>query len=58
MTARRVSAVALAALACRAGVVALVLSRDLQDATTGWAIFGPGGGTRLHADIPYRPPDR
>jgi signal transduction histidine kinase len=44
MTAARTRAVVLAALVCGAGVVALVLSSDHQDAQTVWAIFGPAVG--------------
>jgi signal transduction histidine kinase len=36
--------VVLAALASGAGVVALIVTSDLQDATTVWAIFGPAVG--------------
>jgi signal transduction histidine kinase len=41
MTAARTRAVVLAALLCGAGVVALVLSSDHQDAKAAWAVFGP-----------------
>ena len=41
MTAARMRAVVLAALVCGAGVVALVLASDHQDAKAVWAIFGP-----------------
>jgi signal transduction histidine kinase len=41
MTAARTRAVVLAALVCGAGVVALVLSSDHQDAKAVWAVFGP-----------------
>ena len=44
MTAARMWAVVLAALACGAGVVALLLGSDHQDAKTAWAIFGPAIG--------------
>jgi signal transduction histidine kinase len=44
MTGGRMSLVVLAALACGAGVVALVVSSDLDDAQTVWAIFGPAVG--------------
>src|SRR5215218_3698132 len=37
-------AIGLAALACGAGVVALVLASDHKDAKLAWAIFGPGVG--------------
>jgi signal transduction histidine kinase len=41
MTAARMRAVVLAALVCGAGVIALVLSSDHEDAKAVWAIFGP-----------------
>ena len=41
MTAARARAVVLAALAAGAGLVALVLASDHQEARTVWAIFGP-----------------
>jgi signal transduction histidine kinase len=44
MTGGRMRLVVLAALACGAGVVALVLSSDLGDAQTAWAVFGPAIG--------------
>ena len=44
MTAARMSAIVLAALVCGAGVVALLLGSDHQDAKTAWAIFGPAVG--------------
>jgi signal transduction histidine kinase len=44
MTAARMRAVVLAALACGAGVVALLLASDHQDAKAVWAIFGPAVG--------------
>lgn len=44
MTAPRMRAVALAALVCGAGVVALLLGSDHQDSKTVWAIFGPAVG--------------
>jgi signal transduction histidine kinase len=44
MTVGRVRLVVLAALACGAGVVALVVSSDHQDAQTVWAIFAPAVG--------------
>ena len=44
MTARRMRLVVLGALACGAGVVALVLSSDHQDAQPVWAILGPTVG--------------
>ena len=44
MTAARMWAVVLAALACGAGVVAVLLGSDHQDAKTAWAIFGPAVG--------------
>jgi signal transduction histidine kinase len=44
MTGGRIRLVVLAALACGAGVVALVLSSDHQDAKTVWATFGPAVG--------------
>jgi signal transduction histidine kinase len=44
MTARRLRLVVLGALACGAGVVALVLSSDHQDARAVWAILGPTVG--------------
>ena len=44
MTAARMRAIVLAALACGAGVVALVLASDHKDAKLAWAIFGPGVG--------------
>ena len=37
----RIVAIALAALACGAGAVVLILTSDRDDATTAWAIFGP-----------------
>src|SRR5919197_707524 len=54
MTGGRMRLVVLAALLCGAGVVALVLSSELRDAQTVWAIFGPAVGwsfigTGLHA---------
>jgi signal transduction histidine kinase len=44
MTAGRMRAVFLAALACGAGTVALVLGSDHPDAKTVWAILGPAVG--------------
>ena len=44
MTPARVRAVVLAALAAGAGVVALVLASEHQDARIVWAIFGPAVG--------------
>ena len=44
MTPARVRAVVLAALAAGAGVVALVLASEHQDARMVWAIFGPAVG--------------
>jgi signal transduction histidine kinase len=44
MTAARMRAVVLAALVCGAGVVAILLGSDHQDAKTAWAIFGPAVG--------------
>jgi signal transduction histidine kinase len=44
MTGGRMRLVVLAALLCGAGVVALVLSSELRDAQTVWAIFGPAVG--------------
>jgi signal transduction histidine kinase len=44
MTAGRMRAIALAALGCGAGVVALVLLSDHQSAKAGWAICGPAVG--------------
>ena len=44
MTTARMQAVVLAALACGAGVVALLLASDHQDAKTVWAVFGPAVG--------------
>jgi signal transduction histidine kinase len=44
MTGGRMWLVVLAALLCGAGVVALVVSSDHEDATTVWAIFGPAVG--------------
>jgi len=44
MTAARTRAVLLAALACGAGVVALLLASDHQGAKTVWAILGPAVG--------------
>jgi signal transduction histidine kinase len=44
MTGGRMRLVVLAALACGAGVVALVLSSDHQEAQTVWALFGPAVG--------------
>jgi signal transduction histidine kinase len=41
MTAARMRVVVLAALVCGAGVVAILLGSDHQDAKTAWAIFGP-----------------
>ena len=41
MTLARARAVALAALACGAAVIALVLASDREDAEVVWAIFGP-----------------
>jgi signal transduction histidine kinase len=41
MTAMRVRAVVLAALLCGAGVVALLLASDHQDAKAVWAVLGP-----------------
>jgi peptidoglycan/LPS O-acetylase OafA/YrhL len=41
MTAARMRAVALAALACGAAVLALLAASDHQDAKVVWAIFGP-----------------
>jgi signal transduction histidine kinase len=44
MTSARARAVVLAALACGAGVVVLLLASDHQDAKAVWAIFGPAVG--------------
>jgi signal transduction histidine kinase len=44
MTAARMRAVVLAALVCGAGVVAILLGSDHQDAKAAWAIFGPAVG--------------
>ena len=44
MTAARMWAVVLAAIACGAGVVAVLLGSDRPDAKTAWAIFGPAVG--------------
>jgi len=44
MTVGRMRLVVLAALACGAGVVALIVSSDLEDAQTVWAIFAPAVG--------------
>src|SRR5919198_5337897 len=44
MTAVRTRLVALAALVCGAGVTALVLSSDHENAKAVWAIFGPAVG--------------
>jgi hypothetical protein len=41
MTAARMRAVILATLLCGAGVVALVLVSDREDADLAWAVFGP-----------------
>jgi signal transduction histidine kinase len=41
VTAGRIRLVALVALACGAGVVALVVTSDHEEATPVWAIFGP-----------------
>jgi signal transduction histidine kinase len=41
MTVARMRAVILAALACGAAVVALLLNSERQDAQTAWAVFGP-----------------
>jgi signal transduction histidine kinase len=41
MTAARMRAVALAALVCGAGVVALMLTSDRDDASLAWVILGP-----------------
>jgi signal transduction histidine kinase len=54
MTAARMRVVILAALVCGAGVVALVLASDREEATVVWAIFGPAVvwsfvGTGLYA---------
>jgi signal transduction histidine kinase len=54
MTAARMGAVVLAALVCGAGVVALVLTSDNQDAKVVWAALGPAVlwsfvGTGLYA---------
>ena len=44
MTAARTRAVVLAALVCGAGVVAVLLASDHQNAKTAWAVFGPAVG--------------
>jgi signal transduction histidine kinase len=44
MTAARMRAVILAALACGGGVVALVLLSDREEANAVWALFGPALG--------------
>ena len=54
MTAARMRVIVLAALVCGAGVVALVLASDHEEATVVWAIFGPAVvwsfiGTGLYA---------
>ena len=41
MTPARMRAVVIAALLCGAGVVALVLTSDREDAGVVWAVFGP-----------------
>jgi signal transduction histidine kinase len=41
MSVARMRAVVLAALACGAAVVALLLTSERQDAQTAWAVFGP-----------------
>ena len=44
LTRGRATLIALAALACGAGMVALVQTSDLEDAQTAWAILGPVAG--------------
>jgi signal transduction histidine kinase len=41
VTTRRAVALVLAALVCGAVVIAIVLTSDLRDASTAWAVFGP-----------------